>query len=143
MTGIKGKPFGSVFAFWRWATTIFQVIYVIEAREAEGERAVGFTGLYNIVIGRSLWLSLWVFKPEDRRRGCGRQALGLILDYLQETRVAREMFAEVLRENISSFSFFKKLGFQVCGFHRDKLLLEKRLFVARAFNHLYEEHQEV
>jgi RimJ/RimL family protein N-acetyltransferase len=137
--GVAIRGFNTTFSVSVWAITTFQVIYLIEVEGREERRIVGFVGLYNIEIGRSLWLSLSIFS-EDRRRGYGRQALGLILDYLQEARVGREMFAEVLRENISSLSFFKKLGFQVCGFHRDKLLLTN-LFAVPTFKHLYDEHR--
>jgi RimJ/RimL family protein N-acetyltransferase len=127
-TGMEAKPFGSVFTFWRWATTIFQVIYLIEAKEAEGQRAVGFTGLYNVEIGRSLWLSICLFRSSDRGHGYGKQAVELLLDYLEKEGLVQSIYVEVLRQNVPSQCFFDRLGFKVRRRYQDRFLLERHLY---------------
>jgi RimJ/RimL family protein N-acetyltransferase len=122
---VETNAFDSVLTFWRWATTIFQVIYVIEVKEAGGRRAVGFVGLYQIEIGRSSWLSICIFKPSDRGHSYGKQALGLLLNYLEKDGLVKAIYVEVLRQNVPSLHFFDELGFKVWRRYQDRCLLER------------------
>jgi len=105
---------GSLLSFYRWLKATFQMVYVIEVKENGGNRVAGFAGLYNIRIGRSLWLSLTIFNPKDRKRGYGEQVLGLLLDHFQKNGAAETVYAEVLRTNVPSLCLLRKLGFEVC-----------------------------
>jgi len=116
---------GSLLFFYRWIRSRFQVVYVIEIEENNGSRIVGFAGLYNIKIGKSLWLSLTIFAPEDRRRGYGTKALELVLDLLKRNGAVQTVYAEVLETNITSLCFLRKLGFEVSRRYEDSLVLEK------------------
>jgi RimJ/RimL family protein N-acetyltransferase len=124
-SGVEAKPFGSIFTFWRWATTTFQVIYLIETKEAEARRAIGFIGLYNIEIGRSLWLSICFFRSSDRGHGHGKQAVELLLDYLEKDGLVQSIYVGVLRQNVPSQCFFDRLGFKVRRRYQDRFLLER------------------
>jgi RimJ/RimL family protein N-acetyltransferase len=125
--GIERKAFGSFFSFLRWMVTAFQVFYVCEIEESLRRRMVGFVGIYNLEIGRSLYLAIAVFNPEDRGRGYGSRAVGLLLNYLNKHGVAERVCVEVLKTNVESLRFFQKLGFEVHGQDKDTFLLERSL----------------
>ncbi len=103
----------------------FHVIYVIENEEEGGPRIVGFAGLYDMELGRSLSLSLAVFNLEDRRQGYGEKALTVLLNLLNKNRAAEVVYAEILKSNMPSLRLCRKLGFKVKRLHQDTLLLEK------------------
>jgi RimJ/RimL family protein N-acetyltransferase len=115
----------SLLGFYEWLKITFQVIYLIEIKENVGRRIVGFTGLYDMQIGKSLWLSLAIFNPRDRRRGYGTRALKLLLDLLQKNGAAETVYAEVLRTNTPSLSFLRKLGFEICNQYEEKFLVKR------------------
>jgi RimJ/RimL family protein N-acetyltransferase len=124
-SGIEPPAFGSLFFFWIWLKTAFHIVYVIEVEEMGNRRIIGFAGLYDMNIGQSLWLSLAVFNPKDRRRGYGKQTVGLLLECLQKNSAARTVFVEILRTNVASLRFFRKLGFEICKGYKDRFFLEK------------------
>jgi len=103
----------------------FRVIYLVEMKENDGCRIIGFLGLYDMELGRHLRVSLTIFNPEDRGRGYGEKALTLLLSLLQENGAAEVVHAEILKSNVPSLQFCRKLGFKVKRLHQDRLLLEK------------------
>ena len=117
----------SLLGFYKWLKTTFQVVYLIEIEENEGHRIVGFAGLYNIKIGKSLWLSLAIFNPRDRRQGYGTRSLELLLDLLQKNGAAETVYAEVSKTNVTSLWFLRKLGFEVSRRYEDSLTLGKKV----------------
>ncbi len=123
--GIEPRAFGSLFSFWFWLRTAFQAVFVMEVEEKGRRRIVGFAGLYGMKIGRSLWLSLAVFDPKDRRQGYGKQTIGLLLESFKTQRVARSILVEVSQKNIPSLHFFRNLGFRIFERYKDRLVLEK------------------
>jgi RimJ/RimL family protein N-acetyltransferase len=118
---LKGS---SLLGFYKWLKATFQVIYLIEIEENEGHRIVGFAGLYNMKIGKRLWLSLAIFNPRDRRQGYGTRSLELLLDLLQKNGAAETVYAEVLKRNVPSLRFLRRLGFEVCSRYEEKCLLK-------------------
>jgi RimJ/RimL family protein N-acetyltransferase len=124
-SGIEPGAFGSVFSFWFWLRMTFQAVFVMEVEERGRRRIVGFAGLYGMKMGRSLWLSLAVFDPKDRRQGYGKQTIGLLLESFKTQGVARSILVEVSRKNIPSLHFFRNLGFKIFERHKDRLFLEK------------------
>ena len=98
--------------FHKWLKTTFQVVYVIEVEEKDGQRIVGFAGLYYMKIGKSSWLSLTIFDPKDRRRGYGARAVELLCRHLRENGNAESVYAEVSRTNRPALSLLGKLGFE-------------------------------
>jgi ribosomal protein S18 acetylase RimI-like enzyme len=123
--GIEPGAFGSLFSFWFWLRTAFQAVFVMEIEERGRRRIVGFAGLYGMKIGRSLWLSLAVFDPKDRRQGYGKQTIGLLRESFKTQGVARSILVEVSRKNIPSLHFFRNLGFRIFERHKNRLFLEK------------------
>jgi len=122
------KLFPSSLSFRRWLARTFQVLYLLETRKDGGIIGmVGFIGLYRIDPGRSIWLSTGIFNPGDRSKGYGRQGLEILLDYLRESGLSKKVFAEVIRTNERSLSFFKKSGFRSRMDYEDTFVLEKDL----------------
>jgi RimJ/RimL family protein N-acetyltransferase len=123
-SGSRVKAFGSSASLWRWVRRTFQVFYVIEVVKRPGRRMIGFAGIYNMEPGSSLWVSLVIFDPKDRRHGYGRRALELLLSCFQKDHVAKTVCGEVLATNTGSLRFLKKLGFHVLAEDRDRVLLK-------------------
>jgi RimJ/RimL family protein N-acetyltransferase len=117
----------SFLPFCRWLMTTFQIVYIIKVRKTNGLRMVGFVGLYNVELGRSLRLSLEIFHPEDRRQGYGRNSLELLLNSLQANNVVEKVVVEVSKNNAPSLLLFSGASFRICGQFKDRILLEKCL----------------
>jgi RimJ/RimL family protein N-acetyltransferase len=109
--------------FTKWLLRTFQVIYLMEV----GKTVPGFVGLYDIKPGNSLKLSIAIFSPENRGKGYGTEALGLLIPYLQKKGLAQEVIAEVSSANVGSLSFFSKAGFQITQRSDDRIMLSKNL----------------
>jgi ribosomal protein S18 acetylase RimI-like enzyme len=124
-SGIEPRAFDSLFSFWFWLRTAFQAVFIIEVEERGRRRIVGFAGLYGMKIGQSLWLSLAVFDPKDRRQGYGKQTIGLLLESFKTQGIVRSILVEVSRKNIPSLHFFRNLGFRIFERYKDRLFLEK------------------
>jgi RimJ/RimL family protein N-acetyltransferase len=107
----------------KWLLLTFQVIYLIEM----GKTVLGFVGLYNVKPEKNLNLSVELFNPDDRGKGYGTDALGLLLPYIQEKGLAEEVVAEVSSTNTRSLSFFAKAGFEIIGHKDARIVLSKKL----------------
>jgi carboxypeptidase C (cathepsin A) len=55
----------SLFTFWIWLKSTFNLVYIIAFEEMGSRRIIGFAGFYDMKLGESLWLSLTVFDPKD------------------------------------------------------------------------------
>ena len=127
-SGVPLQVFNSLASFWRWVRTTFQATYVIEVEESDNaHRIIGFVGIYKIELGQSLWLSLVLFDPKDRKRGYGQRTLQLLLSNLEEDRTVKRVCGEVLASNTASLRLLKKLGFDVFAQDHGRLLLQKQL----------------
>jgi RimJ/RimL family protein N-acetyltransferase len=121
----EARPFFSLFSFWRWLRASFEAFYLVEIKAVGKDRMIGFVGLYNLEIGQRVYLSAVLFDPEDRRQGCGRQALTLLFNFLKEAGVIREGRAQVFKNNVVSLAFLQTLGFEVLADQGDQFLLVK------------------
>jgi RimJ/RimL family protein N-acetyltransferase len=127
-SGVRLQVFNSLASFWRWVRTTFQATYVIEVEESDNaHRIIGFVGIYKIELGQSLWLSLVLFDPKDRKRGYGQRTLQLLLSSLEENRIVKRVCGEVLASNNASLRLLEKLGFDVFAQDHGRLLLQKQL----------------
>jgi RimJ/RimL family protein N-acetyltransferase len=125
--GAAFESFGFLALVWRWLRSTFQVFYVIERRRAHAYRIVGFIGLYDLEVGRKASLSAVLFDPRDRRRGYGRESVHLLLDFLKKAGIAKRVYVEVFKANLSSLTFFQNMGFKIQTGHSDCLLMAKKL----------------
>lgn len=111
--GIGHRASGSLFSFWIWLKSTFQMVYTIQLEEPESRRIIGFAGLYDMTVGKNSSLSLAIFDPADRRQGYGKQAVVLLMECLRKNGAARTVLVEILRKNVASLRFFTKLGFHL------------------------------
>jgi RimJ/RimL family protein N-acetyltransferase len=125
-SGVKNKLLSSSFSFWRWMSSTFQMMYVMEASIEGDYRVIGLIGLYKIRIGESLWLSAVVFNPQDRGRGYGQTAVRLLLNSLQKKDMVQVVYGEVFKTNVASLELCKRLGFEICGQNKNKFFMKKR-----------------
>jgi RimJ/RimL family protein N-acetyltransferase len=127
-SGAQLKAFRSLASFWRWIHMTFQVFYVIEVEESNNaHRLIGFVGIYKTELGESLWVSLVLFNPKDRRRGYGERTLQLLLRSLQEDRIVKRVCGEILASNTGCLRLLEKLEFRVFAREHGRLLLRKEL----------------
>jgi RimJ/RimL family protein N-acetyltransferase len=109
--GVVSQDIPAFGAFCYWMLTTFPLAYVIQVSDYGCLREVGFVGIYDMTLGRELWVSVTIFHPRDRRRGYAQEALSLLLDSLVRHRVVSRVYADVLRTNAPSLRFFARLGF--------------------------------
>jgi N-acetylglutamate synthase-like GNAT family acetyltransferase len=121
--GSGQRTFRSLPSFVKWLLLTFQVIYLIEAEKT----TLGFVGLYNMKPAKRLKLSIMMFNPHDRGKGHGRDALELLLTYLQKKGLAEEVVAEVASTNMLSLSFFERAGFEIVEQKDGLIVLSKKL----------------
>ncbi len=123
--------FSSFLYFCRWIFNTFHIFYVIEVMENDVSRIIGFIGLYNMIISHTIYVSVAIFKSDDRRRGYGKEAFELLLSKLRKKRIVKSIYVEVLSNNEGSLRFFEGLGFEICRQYNDRFLLEKNLYIIR------------
>jgi RimJ/RimL family protein N-acetyltransferase len=116
------KNLFSLFFFRRRLSAAFQRIYLMVIQREKV--VIGFIGLYDIRIHHSLTVSITVFDSKYRGRGYGRGAVELLFSALQKASVVEKVFAEVSDANERSLSFFRNMGFAVCGSSNETLLLQ-------------------
>jgi RimJ/RimL family protein N-acetyltransferase len=125
--GAALESFGSLASLWRWLKSTFQLLYMIEQKKAYGRRIVGFVALYDMDMGKRAFLSAILFDPRDRRHGYGRESVHLLLDHLEEAGAAKQVYVEVVKDNLSSLKFFQNMGFKLQTTYSDSLLMAKNL----------------
>jgi len=121
------KSFGLLTSLWRWLRSTFQVLYVIELKREHAHRVVGLIGLYDLSIGNRAYLSAVLFDPMDRRQGLGREAVHLLLDFLEKAGILKQVCVEVLKSNLPSLVFFQEMGFKLQKIHSDCFWMAKDL----------------
>jgi RimJ/RimL family protein N-acetyltransferase len=93
---------------WWWITKTFALIYCIECDSLR----IGFIGLYNLKLGKSAEMTLVIFKIENRRRGYGSSAFGLLAQYLKDHHIINKIIVRTEIGNVISLTFWQKLGFR-------------------------------
>jgi diamine N-acetyltransferase len=121
------ESFRSPGYLWRRLRSVFQALYMIERKGAYVRSVMGFIGLYDLLIGRRASLSVVLFDPRDRRKGYGRECVGLLVDFLEKTQIVKQVYVEVLRGNFPSLTFFQNMGFKIQATRSDYLLMAKKL----------------
>lgn len=117
---------GSAFYLWKRIFAAYQAVYLIWDNN-EPSDPIGFIGLYGMVPGRSLYISIQIFTESHRMHGYGSKSVSLLLDYFKEKALAEDIWAEVPESNEGSRSFLEAMGFKVCGKDGERLLFKKCL----------------
>ena len=60
-----------------------------------------------------------ILNEENRNRGVGAEAIGLLTEYAFSVLALRQIYANVMAENMASIHLFKKMGFEEVGIKKD------------------------
>ena len=67
-------------------------------------------------------LGIVVLENEDRNKGVGSEAIGLLDQYALKTLNLHQLYANVASDNEASVHLFKKMGFEEVGVKKDWIL---------------------
>ncbi len=98
---------------------IFKWVYLI----SEKGKKVGILGAYTWEPGNHAFITMVIWKPEDRSKGSGTRAIGLITRELSTRNLCREFFVEVKKTNTRGINFWKKNGFKAAGMNDEILTM--------------------
>jgi len=78
----------------------------------DSEELIGITKLFNISwISRTCYFGIFLGSKESRRKGIGKEAMQLIIDYAFNTLNLRKILLEVITNNQPAINLYKKMGF--------------------------------
>ena len=60
-----------------------------------------------------------VLNSADRNKGIGTEAISLLCDYSFSTLQLKQLYANILEDNLSSIHLFEKIGFELVGSKKD------------------------
>lgn len=61
----------------------------------------------------------------NRNKGVGAEAISLLINYAFNVLDLKQLYANILEENLSSIHLFKKMGFNVAGVKKDWILTNR------------------
>lgn len=64
-------------------------------------------------------IGIVVLTPNDRNKGIGNEAVNILMDYAFSTLNLRQLYANVVEDNLASLHLFEKLGFLRVGTKKD------------------------
>lgn len=64
-------------------------------------------------------LGIVVLKQKDRNKGMGAEAIDLVTSFAFTSLQVRQVFANVLEDNLASIHLFKKMGFSQTGIRKE------------------------
>ncbi|WP_339710137.1 GNAT family protein [uncultured Kriegella sp.] len=86
----------------------------------EDDKPIGFIDLFDFdPKNHRAGVGLVILKNEERNKGIGTESVSLVCDYVFNVLGLRQLFANVLEDNLASVSLFEKLGFEKVGLKRD------------------------
>ncbi|MEJ2253543.1 MAG: GNAT family N-acetyltransferase [Nitrospirota bacterium] len=125
MKAVSARPLRSpsALSFWLRVRRTYPVCYVIE--RPEESMPLGFLGLYDIRPGESLFFSMGFFRPGDRRRGFGREALSILLGHVGSRGIVRTVRAEMPPDKHDSIALLRSMGFRKAAEEGGKVVMER------------------
>lgn len=64
-------------------------------------------------------LGIVILDTQQRNKGIGAEAITLLLDYVFDVLDLKQVYANILEDNVASMHLFKKLGFVQAGVKKD------------------------
>lgn len=87
---------------------------------ATTDKVVGFIDLFDFdPQNKRAGVGIVVLEHEDRNKGFGEEALSLLCDYVFKVLGLKQLYANVMEENLASLHLFKKMGFTEVGLKKD------------------------
>ncbi len=86
-------------------------------------RAIGLIDLFDFdPVNRRAGVGIIVVDENDRNKGLGTEALGLLCNYAFETLGCHQLYSNILEKNLQSRHMFLNLGFEFIGIKKDWIL---------------------
>ena len=86
----------------------------------EGDVLIGHISIHNIDhLHRNAFIGIFIGGEEHRGRGCGAEAIRLLLEYGFNTLNLHNIMLSVHADNAAAIACYKKVGFRECGRHRE------------------------
>jgi RimJ/RimL family protein N-acetyltransferase len=105
---LKKPIHSSWFAVWWWIKGTFVCTYYIFV----DSRRIGFIGLNNLRLCKSVEISFFIFEQNMKHLGYGSKALILLAKNLRRFSFVDEIIAKVKVDNRVAISFYQKNGFK-------------------------------
>lgn len=64
-------------------------------------------------------IGIVILTPDDRDKGSGSESVRVLMDYAFSTLSLRQLYANVVEDNLTSIHLFEKLGFEKVGVKKD------------------------
>ncbi len=96
-------------------------IFTFGIEEKETGRIVGFIDVSNInwISGTGMIDNLAIFDKNNRRKGYGKDAILVLLDFTFNILGLHNIYLFVYKFNQHAINFYEKIGFQMVGFIRE------------------------
>lgn len=86
----------------------------------KGNKVLGLIDLFDFdPQNKRAGIGLVVLEEKERNKGVGAEAIGLLCEYGFKVLGLRQLYANVLEDNLPSLHLFKKMGFVEVGMKRD------------------------
>lgn len=97
---------------------VLQQRWVISSQE--NNRSLGFIDLFDFDVRNSrVGLGIVIASPQERGKNYGSDALKLLMDYVFQHLGLRQIFVNILTDNLTSIRLFSKFGFELIGIKKD------------------------
>ncbi len=95
-----------------------QLRLVISKRDAD--HPLGLIDLFDFdPMHKRAGLGIVIAESKDRGKGYGAESIQLLCTYAFEVLGLKQVFANILEENVQSIALFKRLGFEEVGIKKD------------------------
>ena len=86
----------------------------------KGEKVLGLIDLFDFdPQNKRAGIGIVIMEEKERNQGSGTEAIQLLCDYGFTTLGLRQLFANVMEDNLTSLYLFKKMGFEEVGIKKD------------------------
>ncbi|MGB5436102.1 MAG: GNAT family N-acetyltransferase [Maribacter sp.] len=86
----------------------------------KGNKVLGLIDLFDFdPQNKRAGIGLVVLEEKERNKGIGAEAIGLLYEYGFKVLGLRQLYANVLEDNLASLHLFKKMGFVEVGIKKD------------------------
>jgi diamine N-acetyltransferase len=99
-----------------------QLRLMIDRKDSKKESPVGCIDLFDLdPFHKRAGVGILIGEKEDRKKGYGREALNLLIEYSFQKLDLHQLFANIAADNVSSLEMFKKCGFVMIGIKKEWL----------------------
>jgi len=86
----------------------------------KGDKVLGLIDLFDFdPQNKRAGVGIVILEEKERNQGIGKESIELLCDYGYTTLGLRQLFANVMEDNLASLYLFKKMGFEEVGIKKD------------------------